>query len=251
MRNQEKLYLFLALTALILSFSMSTLSIASASSDQNTPVIATETQTITNNGTLTNESSQSSPVVYSNRVVWHYNNSTENGSVDSVNVYASNFSTFRNVQIISNETNQWLPDVPILSREFNQLMPFISSDRTIWNNWFNGFINKDFNNVFNSDDWFNDSLNDNFHMNTLDSNLQNVDFSASLTSGNAPLQVAFTDKSTGSPTSWNWNFGDGTNSTEKNPVHTYTHSGKYTVTLTEKNNTYCGTKTVFEYIKVS
>jgi hypothetical protein len=66
---------------------------------------------MTNNGTLINESSQSSPVVYSSRVVWHYNNSTDNGSVDSVNIYASNVSTSRNIQIISNEINQWLPDV--------------------------------------------------------------------------------------------------------------------------------------------
>jgi len=46
-------------------------------------------------------------------------------------------------------------------------------------------------------------------------------FSASPTSGNVSLNVSFTDKSTGSPTSWKWYFGDGTNSTDQNPVHTY------------------------------
>ena len=112
-------------------------------------------------------------------------------------------------------------------------------------------MNKDFNNVDNSDDWFNGLLNDDLHMDSLDSNLQKVDFSASPTSGNAPLKVAFTDNSTGSPASWNWDFGDGTNSTEENPVHTYNISGQYTVTLTEKNDTYCGTKSVFGYIKVA
>jgi len=60
-------------------------------------------------------------------------------------------------------------------------------------------------------------------------------FSASPISGYAPLKVAFTDKSTGAPTSWNWNFGDGTSSTVKNTVHTYNKEGKYTVTLTVKN----------------
>jgi PKD repeat protein len=60
-------------------------------------------------------------------------------------------------------------------------------------------------------------------------------FSASSTSGKAPLTVAFTDKSTGAPTSWIWNFGDGKNSTIKNPVHEYTKAGKYTVSLMVKN----------------
>lgn len=251
MKNREKLFLLLTSTALILSFSISALSVASASSDQNGPVIVTQTQVITSNGTVINESSQSSPIVYSSKVVCHYDNSTDNGSVDSVNIYASNFSTSRNVQIIPNEANQWLSGFPFLSSEINHLRPFISNDRTIWNNWFNGFMNKDFNNAINSDDWFNDLLNDDLHMNSLDSNLQKVDFSASPTSGNAPLKVAFTDNSIGSPTSWNWDFGDGTNSTEENPVHTYNSSGQYTITLTEKNDTYCGTKSVFGYIKVA
>jgi len=252
MKNREKLYVLLASTALILSFSISALPVASASSDQNGSVIVTQTQVMTSNGTVINESSsQSSPIVYSSKVVWHYDNSTDNGSVDSVNIYASNVSTSKNIQIVSNEANQWLSDVPFLSSEINNLRPFISNDRTIWDNWFNGFMNKDFNNIDNSDDWFNDLLNDDLHMNSLDSNLQKVDFSASPTSGNAPLEVAFTDKSIGSSTSWNWNFGDGTNSTEENPVHTYNSSGQYTVTLTEKNNTYCGTKSVFDYVKVA
>ncbi|MDY0130219.1 MAG: PKD domain-containing protein [Methanosarcina vacuolata] len=244
MKNREKLYVLLASTALILSFSVSALSVASASSDQNGPVIVTQTQVMTSNGTVINESfSQSSPIVYSSKVVWHYD--------DSVNIYASNLSTSRNVQIVSNDANQWLSDVPFLSSEINNLRPFISNDRTIWDNWFNGFMNKDFNNDINSDDWFNDLLNDDLRMESLNSNLQKVDFSASPTSGNAPLKVAFTDNSTGSPTSWNWDFGDGTNSTEENPVHTYNSSGQYTVSLTEKNNTYCGTKSVFDYVKVA
>ncbi len=58
------------------------------------------------------------------------------------------------------------------------------------------------------------------------------------TSGNVPLNIAFTDTSTGNPTTWNWNFGDGTgNSTAKNPTHTYSTAGNYTVTLTVSNST--------------
>jgi len=35
--------------------------------------------------------------------------------------------------------------------------------------------------------------------------------------------------------SWEWSFGDGTTSTEKNPVHTYESSGYYTAVLTVEN----------------
>ena len=49
-------------------------------------------------------------------------------------------------------------------------------------------------------------------------------------SSNANL-ILFTDNSTGSPTSWSWNFGDGTTSNLQNPTHTYT-AGTYTVSLT-------------------
>ena len=63
-------------------------------------------------------------------------------------------------------------------------------------------------------------------------------FSANVTSGKSPLDVKFTDQSTGSPTSWYWDFGDGTSSRQQNPVHTYLSSKKtrtYTVSLTVVN----------------
>ncbi len=60
-------------------------------------------------------------------------------------------------------------------------------------------------------------------------------FSASPLSGAAPLQVSFTDSSTGSPTSWNWDFGDGTTANTQNPTHTYSAAGIYTATLTASN----------------
>ena len=60
-------------------------------------------------------------------------------------------------------------------------------------------------------------------------------FTASPTAGLAPLTVQFTDLSGGRPTSWHWDFGDGTSSTEQNPTHTYASPGTYTVTLTVTN----------------
>ena len=44
--------------------------------------------------------------------------------------------------------------------------------------------------------------------------------------------VTFKDESTGSPTSWAWDLGDGTTSTLQNPTKTYNKAGNYTVKLT-------------------
>ena len=57
-------------------------------------------------------------------------------------------------------------------------------------------------------------------------------FNADKTSGFAPLEVQFTDISTGNPVSWQWEFGDGDISSEQNPVHTYQTAGIFSVTLT-------------------
>ena len=66
-----------------------------------------------------------------------------------------------------------------------------------------------------------------------------ADFSSNVTSGIAPLNVAFTDMTTGTPTAWRWSFGDNNYSTFKNPVHTYNKTGKYTVSLTVWNDAGC------------
>lgn len=49
-------------------------------------------------------------------------------------------------------------------------------------------------------------------------------------------------------TSFSWDFGDGTTSTEENPVHVYTASGTYTVILTATNDG--GSTTSKEEIKI-
>jgi subtilisin family serine protease len=63
-----------------------------------------------------------------------------------------------------------------------------------------------------------------------------ADFTASSLLGLVPLVVEFTDRSTGNPVSWNWNFGDGATSTARHPTHIYLIPGHYTVTLTVRNS---------------
>ncbi|MGW8324071.1 MAG: PKD domain-containing protein [Desulfobacterales bacterium] len=59
-----------------------------------------------------------------------------------------------------------------------------------------------------------------------------AEFSADVTSGIYPLTVNFTNESSGTPTSYLWDFGDGLTSTEENPTHQYNAPGTYTVKLT-------------------
>ena len=56
-------------------------------------------------------------------------------------------------------------------------------------------------------------------------------FVQDVTTGNAPLTVRFTNQSQGQITSFLWFFGDGSTSTQQNPVYTYTRAGIYTITL--------------------
>lgn len=64
-------------------------------------------------------------------------------------------------------------------------------------------------------------------------------FSVSSSTGTAPFSVTFTDTSnagTSAITSWEWDFGDGTTSTDQNPVHEYVGVGNYDVSLTVTTN---------------
>jgi PKD repeat protein len=76
-------------------------------------------------------------------------------------------------------------------------------------------------------------------------------FSASQTQGNPPLSVQFTDLSTGNPTSWIWDFGDGKTAILQNPLHVYSTSGTYPVTMLAQNSHYSGTLTVPNQVVIS
>jgi PKD repeat protein len=75
-------------------------------------------------------------------------------------------------------------------------------------------------------------------------------FTADPTSGYEPLTVQFSDASTGSPTTWVWDFGDGSTSTEQSPSHTYNTAGTYTVSLTATNDAGSDTETKTDLIEV-
>jgi PKD repeat protein len=65
--------------------------------------------------------------------------------------------------------------------------------------------------------------------------LVDADFDLSTLWPAAGRSVSFFDRSSGSPNSWLWTFGDGTESTLRNPTHTYETLGTYTVTLRAGN----------------
>ena len=105
-------------------------------------------------------------------------------------------------------------------------------------------------NGYNGDDYnFNDRTTL-YRTVTIDEPPVDADFSATPLSGSAPLTVDFTDLSTGSPTSWMWDFGDGATDTSQNPTHAYAYGGRYTVTLTASKTGSTDSETKVEYVTV-
>src|ERR1700722_18953615 len=75
-------------------------------------------------------------------------------------------------------------------------------------------------------------------------------FTSNVTSGCAPLAVAFKDQSTNNPTSWEWDFGNGATSSNQNPNVSYSTAGTYTVTLIVKNASGANAVRMTNYITV-
>ncbi len=88
------------------------------------------------------------------------------------------------------------------------------------------------------------------HLAGLDDGTLIADFSGSPTSGGAPMTVYFNDLSIGA-TGWSWDFGDTGTSTDRDPSHTYTSPGIYTVSLTVTNAVGSDTMTKTDYITVT
>jgi PKD repeat protein len=117
----------------------------------------------------------------------------------------------------------------------------------------------------NASGWYNDSIpagvtygilyirtydcNQDLHTETVYFDPSNLYFTVNfnICNSNAPCEANFyyyqyadrlfyfMDNSTGNPSNWYWNFGDGGNSTEQNPYHQYAANGWYSVTLTIAN----------------
>ncbi len=62
--------------------------------------------------------------------------------------------------------------------------------------------------------------------------------------------VQFTDISSNDPISWKWDFGDGSISSKKNPLHTFDSVGLYTIKLTVTNEYGSDSETKKDYISV-
>ncbi len=69
------------------------------------------------------------------------------------------------------------------------------------------------------------------------------------TSVSTPLAVQFWDYSQNKPNSWNWDFGDGNSSNERNPVYTFPRTGIYDVKLIATNE--IGSDTIVKTVHTS
>ena len=169
----------------------------------------------------TNESSQDSPVIYMDKIVWNDNrnegSNISDGDWHNIDIYMYDLSTSTETQVTTNGSIQW--------------DPAIYGDKIVWRD--------------DPKHWEDVS---NIYMCTISGNKSTLkppvaNFTSNVTSGNAPLKVRFTDKSTGLPNVWTWDFGDEDNSTEQNPMHIYSAAGNYTVILTTSNTNGTDTKT--------
>jgi beta propeller repeat protein len=141
-----------------------------------------------------------SPSVSGNQMVW------ENTSTGDTEIWLYNLT-------VNNNNKQ----TRITRNTAEQVSPSIDGDRIVWSDYRDGMAD--------------------IYLATLRTSLTvpGAAFSADPTIGGSPLTVQFTDESTGDPTTWRWDFGDGETSTEQSPSHTYAAEDTYSVTLTVSN----------------
>lgn len=74
-------------------------------------------------------------------------------------------------------------------------------------------------------------------------------FAADKDSGCIPLDVEFENAATGVVSEWDWDFGDSSTSKVPSPMHLYTDTGTYTVTMVVSG--FCGDDTLVDTIRVT
>ncbi|HEX5591596.1 MAG TPA: PKD domain-containing protein [Candidatus Limnocylindrales bacterium] len=77
-----------------------------------------------------------------------------------------------------------------------------------------------------------------------------ANFTGSPTTVTEGGSVQFADTSTGIPTIWQWDFGDGQTAVDQNPLHAYATAGRYSVRLTVTNADGSDSEFKFQYITV-
>lgn len=77
-----------------------------------------------------------------------------------------------------------------------------------------------------------------------------ADFSSNITKGCAPIIVQFRDSSSGNPTSWKWDLGNGTISFLQNPSVSYINPGVYNIKLVIKKGNQEDSITKSQFITV-
>jgi len=77
-----------------------------------------------------------------------------------------------------------------------------------------------------------------------------ADFKSDITGGCSPVVINFQDLSSGNPTTWSWDFGNGATSTKQHPSTTYFDVGTYVVKLTASDASRSHTVTKLAYITV-
>jgi len=87
-------------------------------------------------------------------------------------------------------------------------------------------------------------------LNTSGVAIPSADFAGHPITGVSPLSVDFVDLSSGVPTSWLWDFGDGQTSTAQNPTHVFTGPGAFAVSLTATNELGADQHFVLDYVLV-
>jgi PKD repeat protein len=105
--------------------------------------------------------------------------------------------------------------------------------------------------IADGNNFYNSISFDDFGGGTIGLSAPVADFSGTPVSGAEPLTVDFTDASANTPTSWLWDFGDGSTSTAQDPTHVYAADGIYTVALTASNADGSDTERKVYYITVT